>query len=204
MRKLLVLLGLASLVVAGTAFAQTDQDPDMIGIYVDAGAVENHAEPGAAGPYPVYLCMTNASAASGVSGWECSVEVTAGVFVLAWTYNGTAVNALSPPDFAVGLADPLPWEPVIVLMTATVGLFTPNIVELTVKPQPIPSIPDTPFPLPAYAAGDDPGDLRSLGYSTGWDPATGEPNVSCVLNGVPPFPIGNDEETWGGVKNLYR
>jgi hypothetical protein len=204
MRKLLVLLGLASLVVAGASFAQTDPDPDMIGIYVDPGATENHAEPGAAGPYDVYLCMTNPSAASGVSGWECSIIVTDGVFILEWGYAGSAINALSPPDFAVGLAEPLPWEPSIVLMTLTAGLFAPDPVEFTLTPQPIPSIPGDPYALPAYAAGDDPGDLRSLGYSTGWNPETGVPNVSCVLNGEPPFPIGTDEDTWGGVKNLYR
>ena len=203
MRKLLVLLGLASLVVAGTAFAQTDPDPDMVGVYIEPGAITNHAEVGAIGPYDVYLCMTNATAASGVSGWECSIMVTEGVFVLNWGYAGTAVNALAPPDFAVGLAEPLPWEPSIVLMTMTIGLFAPTPVELTVMAQPIPSIPGDPA-FPAYAAGDDPGDLRSLGYSTGLNADTGEPNVSCVINGVPPFPIGTDEDTWGGVKNLYR
>ncbi len=204
MRKLLVLLGLASLIVAGTAHAVVDPDPDMIGVYFDLDANINHVEPGVVGPYPAYLILTNATAAAGVSGWECSIIVTAGVFVLEWGYNGQAVNAYSPPDFAVGLASPLPWEPAILLMTMTVGLFSPTPVEITITAQPLPSIPDTPFPLPAYAAGDDPGDLRPLGFSTGWNEVTGEPNVAATINSEPPYPIANDDNTWGGVKNLYR
>ncbi len=203
MRKLVVLLGLASLLVAGNAMAQIDPDPDMIGVYFDLGATTWCTSPGPVGPYAAYLILTNATALSGVSGWECSVEVTAGVFVLSWIYNGTAVNALSPPDFAVGLATSLPWEPAILLMTFQVGLFAPTPVEITVTAQPIPSIPDTPYPLPAYAAGDDPGDLRSLGYSTGWDPETGTPNVAAVINGDC-TPTANEDATWGNVKNMYR
>ena len=152
MRKLAILLGLGSLLVAGMATAQIDPDSDMIGIYVDPGATSWCDSPGAVGQYDTYLCLTNATVAAGVSGWECSVVVTEGVFVLNWGYAGTAVNALAPPDFAVGLASPLPWEPSIVLMTMTVGLFSPATVELTVTAQPIPSVDPDPYPVPAYAA----------------------------------------------------
>jgi hypothetical protein len=203
MRKLAILLGLGSLLVAGVATAQIDPDADMIGVYFDPGATIWCIDPGPAGPTDAYLCLTNPTALSGVSGWECSIVITEGIFVLNWGYSGDAINALSPPDFAVGLASPLPWESSLVLMTFTIGLFAADPVEITITAQPIPSIPDTPYPLPAYAAGDDPGDLRPLGFSTGWNPETGEPNVAAVINGEC-TPTAADESTWGNVKNMYR
>jgi hypothetical protein len=203
MRKLAILLGLGSLLVAGIATAQIDPDSDMIGVYFDPGATIWCISPGPAGPTDAYLCLTNATATAGVSGWECSIIITEGVFVLDWGYSGAAINALSPPDFAVGLASPLPWEPSIVLMTMTVGLFNADPVDITITAQPIPSIEPDPYPLPAYAAGDDPGDLRPLGYSTGWNTESGEPNLAAVINGEC-TPTATDESTWGNVKNMYK
>lgn len=202
MRKLAIVLGLGSLLVAGMATAQVDPDTDQIGVYFDTGATVWCINPGPAGPTDAYLCLTNASATSGVSGWECSLIVTEGVFVLNWGYSGSAINTYAPPDFAVGLASPLPWEPSIVLMTFTIGVFAATPIDITIAAQPNPSIPGDPA-LPAYAAGDDPGDLRSLGYSTGLDPVNGTGNVAAVINGEC-TPTGNDESTWGNVKNMYK
>jgi len=119
------------------------------------------------------------------------------VYVLNWALQGSAINAGTIPEFAVGLAVPLPWQPAINVMTITVGVFAPDPIELWIFPLYMPSIPG----VPAYADGADPGNLIPLQQSTGGEPA-GDPPV-CIINGDC-VPVGTEDATWGTVKNLYR
>ena len=198
MKILVILTCLACLALTGSTMAQIDPDQDQIGVYFDTGATIFCIEYPVGAPQPAYLCITNPSYIGGddeaVSGWECSVEVTEGVFVLAWILTEGAVNVASPPHFIVGLATPLPWSPIIVLMEMQVGIFAPGAVEFTLHPAE-PSSFDP--PSPGYAAGDDPGHLIPLGYSVGGE------FVCAVINGEC-TPVGIEESTWGGIKAIYK
>ena len=198
MKKLVVLIGLVSLVFSSGAMAQIDPDDDMLGIYFDVNATIFCTEALVGAPFPAYLCLTNPTyvGADGeaVSGWECNVEVTPGVFILAWNLTAGAVNVSLPPDFIVGLATPLPWSPVIVLMDMQVGVFVPGVIEFTLHPAEVSSFDP---PSPGYAAGDNPGLLIPLGYSAGGE------FVCAVINGECP-PLGIEESTWGGIKAIYK
>jgi len=187
---------LASLGFASTAGAVIDPDPDMVGVYFDMNADIYCTTAPVGAPFDAYLMFTNISCPAGLYGWEANVEITAGVYVLAWTLTGSAINASSPPDFAVGLASPLPWQPAIMVLTMTVGVFAPGAIEFMLHPANLSSF--TP-PLPGYAAGDDPGDLRSCGYSAGPD----EGLVCAVINGDCQV-VDSEDATWGSVKALYK
>ena len=144
MKKVLA-LGLLSLFVASGAMAQVDPDPDGIGIYFDTDATVYCVEgvfPGQYGPGFVYLVITNPTIAAGVAGYECYLEVTGPAFVLDWGYQGAAINAATPPDFAVGLASPLvPVNNAVVLLDMTVFLTGVDPVHWRVLPSTNPSIP---------------------------------------------------------------
>jgi len=204
MKKLLALVSLATLLLTGQALAQVDPDVDMIGIYFDPEATTWCVNPGDIGPLDAFLCLTSASADSGVAGWECTIEVTSGFFVLEWELQGVgASNFSTEPEFIVGLAEPLLWEPVIVLMRFSVGAFLPDPINLRVLPIANPSLPPDPWALPAYADGDNPNHLIPMGYAGGWDTTTGDPYVCAQINaGCDVIPT--EDATWGGVKSLYR
>ena len=200
MKKLVVLLCLACLVFASGAIAQIDPDEDRIGVYFDTGATIYCIDYPAGGPQPAYLCLTNPSylGADGeaVSGWECNLEITEGVFILEVDISN-GVNVGTPPDFIVGLVTPLPWSPVIVLATAQIGVFTLNPINFTLHPA-SPSSFDP--PSPGYAAGDDPGLLIPLGYSAGGEVVcAGINDPECESTVVP-----TEDATWGGVKSMYK
>ncbi len=197
MKKLLSTLAIVAL-MAPIASAQLDPDPDGVGIYFDLGGNVNCDVAPVGAPLDTYLLLTNASAAAGVFGWECRIDYTPGVYILAWTLQGSAINAGTIPEFAVGIAVPLPWQPAIHLMTITVGVFAPDPIELWIFPLYLPSIPG----VPCYADGADPGNLIEMRQSTG-GPPLGDPPV-CVINGDCPDPIPTEDATWGSVKNLYR
>ena len=205
MRKTIILTWLGCLLFATNVRAQVDPDPDMIGFYFDQNATVYCTFAPVGEPFTAYLCLTNCTAPSGVSGWECRPWITPGIFVLSWYLHGNAVNSGIPPDIIVGLGNPLPWASSIVLMDVEVGVFIPGVIEFKVYPANAHSLPPNPdgCALPAYAVGDDPSDLRSLGFSAGYDPATCEPYVCAVINGEC-SPAATAESTWGGIKAMYK
>lgn len=194
MRKTIIVLMVMA--IAGTALAQIDPDVNSIGVYFDQDATINCWSVAPYVPISAYLCATNISESSGISGWECNVEVgpLSNVLVLSWSLLGFAVNARTPPDFAVGLASPLPWAPSIVLLDIQMLALGPLPIYFTLHPV-YPSSFNP--PSPGYAAGNDPGNLIPLGYSVGSE------DVCAILNGDC-YAIGNEEMSWGGVKALYR
>lgn len=125
--------------------------------------------------------------------------------VLSWNLRGEFINVEIPPNFVVGLAEPLPWAPAIVVLDF---IFTPlslDPIQFTVLPPPSPEIVD-PCSLPAYVPGEEPYPVVSLGYSGGWDPYNCQPYVCAVLNGNvgPCGVVPSVERTWGMVKALYK
>ena len=194
MRKAIIVLMVMA--IAGTALAQVDPDVNSIGIYFDQGATINCTTAPLFTLFTSYLCATNISEPSGIFGWECSVECgPPGNFLeLAWTPRGLYVNVLTPPNFVVGLGQPLPWVPSIVLMDISIMALSYDPIYFTLHP----TIPSSFYPpSPGYAAGDDPGNLIPLDYSVGSE------DVCAIINGDC-YVVGNEEMSWGGVKALYR
>lgn len=204
MKKLVVLLGVASLLVAGGAAAQIDPDLDMLGFYFDEQATIFCTDVALNGQQNVYLCITNPSDIGAppnnytVSGWECSYTATlpAGVFVLSETLLGDGPTNFSSGenDFIVGLSTPFTWSPVVVVLQLLVGVFGPGQIDFTLHPAENSSFDP---PAPGYASGDDPNTLIPLGYSAGGEVVCAVINGDCNVT-------ASEDQTWGAVKSLYK
>jgi hypothetical protein len=194
MKKLITLAVLVALVGGGEATAQLDPYPDGLGLYYDADATE-YCLLDASGLVEIYLFLTRCSQPSGISGWECHATYTipAGDFEVGWTLPAGSLNVSSAPDFAVGLATPLPNAPIMLLATLQILVFSPAIIEFYLGPADHPSIPG----YPVYAAGDDPGILIPMHL------ISGNPSVPVAwLNGC--FTVDAEPRSFGSVKALYR
>jgi hypothetical protein len=193
MKKLLVL---AVALLATSALAQIDPDVDMMGIYFDTGATVICGELALYTPTNIYVCITNASSAAGISGWEASVEITPPLGIPpTYTLPAGALNVSTAPDFVVGLSTPMPWQPSIPVLTITVTALNADPVYFALDGAWVSSFGG----FPGYAAGDDPGDLRSCGFSAGG------PGVCAIANMGPDCGvIATEDATWGSVKTLYR
>ncbi len=193
--RMIFLMGALAL-MGGSAAAQVDPDPDGLGIYFDLEATQHCSEVPLFTPFDMYLILTNASAAGGVYGWECTIEYDdPTLIVLNWQPTNWWGGIFDPPNFAIGLVTPLPWEPALNLMTITAMVLAPDCTWLSIVPYPNPSIPDA----IVYADGADPWNLIPMHQSTG-GPDTPVTGVNCDC----PPPIATEKATWGGVKALYR
>jgi len=203
MKKLVVLL-LVSL-MATSAFATIDPDPDMIGVYFDETADVNCLTQGSGAGFFVFVVITNPTAPE-VWGVEFGYRVAtvpagqdASLFRLAEQLPSGALNVGNASDkmlgdYIIGFATPFPgagnnvtvvsWQ---YMMLAAMGL------EYYIGPSEVESIPDG---LPAYEIG---GEIAPLGVSTG-HPALGVPaatvNGDCV--------VATEDVSFGSVKSLFR
>ncbi|MFH1843890.1 MAG: choice-of-anchor D domain-containing protein [bacterium] len=148
------------LFAAGRTSAQAE---DALGIYFDPDGLANQIFVPTGGMVQAYLCLLDASNQSGIAGWECAISHTPGLEVLAWDIQGGHLNVSTPPEFAVGLFDPLDWQPSIVLMEMTVRVIGPSDHEFFLHPSSTPSVPDH----MVYAASDDLNELIPLNWPTG-------------------------------------
>ena len=205
MKKLVVLL-LASL-VATSAFAVIDPDPDMMGIYFDLTADDNclEAQPASA-PFMAYIVLTNTSAPA-INAYELGYEliVPAGmegmVFRLADSIANGVVSGVNVGDasqvlfgdYIVGLAAPLPATEAVVLHSMQYMLLAVIPVEWYIGASSAPSIPGN-YPVVQNAEGSI---LMQVGQSTGgpeFPVATA--NTGCV--------VGVEDASFGSVKSLFR
>lgn len=203
MKKLVVLL-LASL-VATSAFAQIDPDPDSMGIYFDLGATDNCWSTGASIPFFAYLVLANPTAPE-INAYELGMElvVPAGmegmVFRLASTIANGAVSGVDVGendalggDYIVGLAAPLPASDVLVLHSWQYMVLAVFPVEMYIGASSAPSI-DGVFPVVQNAQGSI---LYQTALSTGGpDFPVATVNTDCV--------VGVEEASFGSVKSLFR
>ncbi|MFH1842268.1 MAG: hypothetical protein ABIF77_03605 [bacterium] len=181
--------------------AQISPDPDRIGMYFDTGGIQTCAD-FYGGPVTLYLTITYPTIAAGVSGWECHVDYTipSGCFEQGWTLMGSAINVSTAPDFVVGLGFPIPYSSALVVATYSLLVFCPDCIVWDVRAADVSTIPG----MPAYAAGDDPGNIVPLFPLC-------EELVEAALN-CPEYcgiydvcgPVPNAPSTWGGLKALYR
>jgi hypothetical protein len=197
MKKLVVLL-LVSL-MATTAFAVIDPDPNMLGVYFDTTADMNCVAAGPSVPFFAYVTITNPT--NDVYGLECGyrLESSAGpgmMFRLANQLPAGAVDLgnstnLMAGDYVVGLANPLPASGAVQFITWQFLLLAPQSVDIFLGPSTVQSIDDG---LPAYEIG---GSIRPLGLSTG---GVNVPVAS--VNGD--CPVAVEETSFGSVKSLFR
>lgn len=208
MKKLVVLL-LATL-VASSAFAVVDPDPNGIGVYFDTNADDNCLMIGASIPFNAYLILTNTTAPT-VSAYEVGYinVVPAGMegmlFRLASTIANGAVSGLDlgdssnilEGDHIVGLAAPLVASEATVLHAWQFMLLSPAVtMEMFISSASQSSIPGI---YPVILNADD-STLFQAYHSSGLegDMAVAKVNMGedCV--------VSVEEASFGSVKSLFR
>jgi hypothetical protein len=198
MKKLVIFLMIS--VMASSAFAVVDPDPDMLGIYFDTNADDNCLTIAANVPFFAYAIMTNPTV-PGVEAFEFGYEnvVPVGfetlIFQLAATLPAGAIDVGEGTPIAgnviAGLATPVPAQPATILVTWQYLLLAQMPVEMYLTASNPSSIPGG---LPVIQAE---GTLRQVGLSTGGpDFPVATINTGCA--------VATESDTWGGVKSLYR
>jgi hypothetical protein len=153
-----------------------------------------------------YLVLINPSEPSGIIGWELGLDIELGTqFLIDISIVGAPI--IQPPelpDLQVGLAECLPWDPVIHLATLTFLIVTPDPVMFYIRPIQSPTVPDQ----IVYAPCDDPSAFAPMQtINDSWaEPVAILNGTDCefapVLCADPA--IANDLQSWGAVKSLYR
>lgn len=206
MKKLVVLL-LASL-VATSAFAVIDPDPNMMGLYFDTNADSNclPAQPSSV-PFFAYLIVTNTTAPA-LNAYELGYEVVvpAGMegmlFRLADSIAGGAVSGVNvgdasqvlSGDYIVGLSAPLPATEAVVVHSMQYMLLAVMPVEWYIGASSAPSIPGD-YPVVQNAEGSI---LMQVGQSTGG------PDIPVATVNAGECVVSVEESSFGSVKSLFR
>jgi hypothetical protein len=205
MKKLLVL---ALILVAGNAFAQTSNMPNGIGIYFDVTGTSNTLM--SAPLYTqvtAYVVATRVDQASSIAAVEFALAYSVAPVGLGYTYPSSAfANVLSPPDFQVGIAPPLPVALAMVLTNISfLNMGVPLLIAMG------PCNP-TSFPLTQTPGAIDGADfshkfpLFGVAYSM---PAVA-PYFFYLAGFMTPGPeVGSgpsatENDSWGSVKSLYQ
>jgi hypothetical protein len=202
MKKLVVLL-LATL-VATSAFAVIDPDPDMVGIYFDTTADNNCFMTGPSVPFFAYFIATN-PVPGAINAYEFGFNnaVPAGMegmlFMLASNIgngaDGVDVGTHDPlgGDYIVGLAAPIATTEATVLHSWQYMLLAEIPVEMFIFQSSKPSIEGV-YPVLQNSEGSV---LYQAGQSTGGpDVPVATVNLDCV--------IGVEDASFGSVKSLFR
>jgi hypothetical protein len=196
MKKIALVLFAAAL-VSGSAFAQLDPDDDGIGVYFDPCACSNCVSMDV-GPNVAYVVITHPTSPQGVFGWEAEVTMEGPAFLLNFDLIGQTVNVGTPPEYIVGITEPQinPYKfPAIVIAVLDIFISdTSAPVNFFIDGIRFHSLPNR---VPAYLDGADPSTIKELRQ------ATGGPDIPVsTINGDCAVAIEN--ESWGGVKALYR
>ena len=192
------------LLIGSCAAAQSDPDPDSMGIYFDTAATINtHSTMAPFEPVTAYLVITRPTG-DGVSGWECAVEITGLPVALIWSYAGGGVNAQNPLEngyfeVEIGTGD-LALQPVSdVCVVATMNCYVMNPTDeilFAVLPLPI----STKFVNePGYLDGGPEPVMVPCGVSSGLPYG-----LPCATINSTHEAVAINDMTWSGVKNLYK
>jgi hypothetical protein len=200
--RILLITVIAAVLAAPAAVLSGAPGPpgdDLLGLYTATDATGRSSIFGSLFQFDLYLCLTGCTEPGGVSGWEARVEFPAsGVIAGSSILFGGGVNAGKPPDYAVGLATPLPYAPCIVLAQWQPFVLTMMPAFIHLAPITNPSLPER----MAYAVGDDPGRLVEMAPCSGdFDQAVFGFNATAApgCDAVPAHRV-----TWSAVKALYR
>jgi len=193
MKKMLVLM--MSLLVASSAMAVIDADPDMLGIYFDENADVNCLT--GITPYsqfPGYVIMTNPSNAF-IGGFEYGYTLAGNGMVLSTTLPASSIDVGAAGNHIVGLGAPMATTEATILVTMNVMYMdtTMGPFSFTVHGSNPSSIDPA---LPTILYGD--GDLMSLGTAT--LPGT----VTALINGICEEVVDTNETSFDNLKSLYR
>lgn len=208
MKKLVVLL-LAS-VVATSAFAVIDPDPNGIGIYFDLTADVNCSEQAPSIPFWAYLVLTNTTAPT-VSAYEIGYRNVGpgpgqlfrlNSLIANGDMTGLDLGDNADPlegDHIVGLSAPIPGDAATVLHSWQYMLLAPVSMDMYISSASQSSIVG-PWPVILNAETST---LFNAFNSTGGPPEEGEPfppvasvNGDCV--------VAVEEASFGSVKSLFR
>jgi hypothetical protein len=203
MKKLLLVATLAAFALTGAAFAQDPNWQDNIGIYGDEDATIICESLGGDVPSTVYLVLTDMTQPD-VRGYELKVTFE-NLTMLAFAPYYSAVDVQpAAGEHQVGLAAPVP-APGGELVLGHFLIMLDTNVDIPSNPSAI--FIDSvfahilPYPAPAYLNGaSEPFEMHPSTaddyYFEGGTP------VYVLNNGCDPIPVEN--ETWGGVKSLFR
>jgi hypothetical protein len=100
-------------------------DNDTIGLFADTAGAQNWLYQNGAGTFTLYLIIKNPSDSSGISAWECALPVPEGLFLTYASLYGGGTNFANPPNYMVGLSEPLPGTESIVV--AELQYFAPYL-----------------------------------------------------------------------------
>lgn len=200
----------AVLLLAAQAGAQlADPGWDSSGIYFSESATDGtwctDASPGTT--LTAYLCLTKPTDTSGYVYWEGRLEISGGGQFTGFSLRGDATNAASSPVFEVSYGTPLPYNTSASTVVLELSVLVQWEYTVAMRWWPLDS-PSGTDDLPVYRAVDTPdGEYISLGYSNGWDSATGVPNWCASINDLncldnPSAPTR--EISWSEIKTLYR
>lgn len=188
------------MLMASSAFAVIDPDPNMMGLYFDLNADTNSFAATVNVPFMAYLMLTNPTYAD-VSGFEAGYEVVvpAGMEGLYFRLNEDLQGGLNVAvgntallgEYVVGWPAPRTTSAATVLVAWQMMLIAPMQVEVFLGPSNSPSVDNG---LPALEIG---GSIVSLGLSTG-----GAEIPVARVNGA--GPIAEEFSSFGGVKALFR
>ncbi len=161
-----VILGVG---ITAPAFGQ-----DNIGIFWDSSYTQDSTTTGSTSFPEIltgYLVLKDPSISSGLSGWECCVEVDGPGQFLSWTLDGQGTNFTSSPCFKVGISGPpLSSQGDALLATFQIMVTEYQPVALSLRPDFNASLPGQMSFIPA----DDPG--TALPMTT----MTGQPEVAWI------------------------
>lgn len=193
MKKLLVL---ALVLMASGAFAQSG-----LGIYYDtAGTNRTNLNPSPGATISTYLVAKNI-VAGGIGTWEAEIVFSPNVVFddMIFTPITGSTNVLDAPMFAVGLWPVLATVPSINLMRIRFVMPDPvSPVFLGVGP----ATPSGFGTSPGY--GNAASTALNVFTPVSNVPVPGRPNYYYVLSCGEASPVADSNDSWSGVKSLYR
>jgi hypothetical protein len=209
MKCVILLVALLGLFIPAGTSAQCNEDPNEIGIFWTEDCTEcQNCLHFIGGIVSAYVVLANPTQPGGVGGFEfCLVDADgseptpppSSIFLLNSIYPPGAINIWNPPCYAVGLATPLPWSPCITLVTI-------DMLVVGAEPWCFGVAPGDPASIPghmAYADGADPGNLVIMWPNNG--PDAGDFAMACINHpDCPPYPVLEEDTSWGNLKSLYR
>ncbi|MBM4130726.1 hypothetical protein FJ250_06825 [bacterium] len=200
MRKLLLALFVLP-ALAGVAQAQLDPDDDGIGVYFDPCACNNCIAMDV-GAHRAFLVITHPTSPQGVHGWEAKLTTTGPIFLTNVNVDPLGAGAINvgiaAGEYIVGVVTPMinPFTyPAVVIAiidfylanTTTPARFFIDGVFFHSLPQKV----------PAYLDGANTNIIKELKQSTG-----GRTFPVATINGD--CAVATEDQTWGGVKALFR
>lgn len=183
--------------LCGNSFAQLDPDDDGIGVYFNPCAC-NNCVTFDTGPQTAFLVITHPTSPLGVAGWECRMWLEGPALLTGMDLQGQEINIGTAPDYVVGTVDPqvnpFTYPAIVVAVISFYITDISNPVTFWIDGTRFHSLPDR---VPAYLDGADIEIIKELRQSTG-----GKDFPVATVNGD--CAVAVEQETWGGVKALFR